>query len=632
MPLQEASLQDKLARDGERKTHSYEHRKESLFAMVDTDGSGTIDQTEFDQLYEVIKNETHEELQREELLRVRLQKTKRRMHVFIYAISFLSLFVAIILAGNAALVYMLLDVVKDTAASSTGELTVKGDDAIVGTREATVDAPLFTATAMPAEDLAGLRYITAKHNTKVPIANSSAFWLEPVVTTFFVTQITQYNSTHVGFLTNAGQTLRVINGMAYVEDPDTGDKTSLCVADTTCAALRVSADDSAALIATALAALRGIGMDQSFGYTHDGRPIEAVGGGGRRKLFGMKSFQVDVEASTMEDLLYLGSKDQPAPPPPPPPFGEPFTTETTYEYFGQECNTVVQLAEAKLDSVWAVTQDTGRLRRLSPRALQGEEEVQCTGYAFFIDLTWECEPINKGESTYCRPVVGSMGMDIFTNNDDGSGLPDPWETDFFTALHQDPPYTARLNRDADDQVLLVVPSSIAAMMRNAGLSVLQANGGFMVCTPEETSSDKESFLMGEGCACEVYPPLVWSDSEGDWVSYCDPDIEDCDCTQDAVMTYDCGAESGGFGLLRNRRLAAGPTTTHEMSPEGAHQDGRLLSRNSNANCRIAVCASGSGYPPAGNSGGHPKCSGCNQGSPHTQLCRPCCPARGGSGC
>lgn len=191
-------------------------------------------------------------------------------------------------------------------------------------------------------------------------------------------------------------------------------------------------------------------------------------------------------------------------------------------------------------------------------------------------------------------------------------------------------FTAALPTDSSTgELLLVVPDYIKTVSEMRGLHVGQDNGGFMVCNPE-TNDDSSKFAMnmGSDCTCDVYPPLVWSPSEGDWVAWCDPSILDCECNEEQVETHQCGMQ------FKFRRLAENPITAHEMSPARAHQDGRRLLANSDENCRIPSCSSDSGYPPNGNSGGHPKCAGCNQASNggHVQMCKPCCEARGGNGC
>jgi hypothetical protein len=82
----------------------------------------------------------------------------------------------------------------------------------------------------------------------------------------------------------------------------------------------------------------------------------------------------------------------------------------------------------------------------------------------------------------------------------------------------------------------------------------------------------------------------------------------------------CGSPSLSHSSLSSKGRAGGADLI----------TGRRLNSDEE-DCRVPSCASGDGYPPNGNSGGHPRCSGCGQG-PNGGMCQNCCPARGGNGC
>lgn len=118
--------------DDGRKT--YQHRKQSLFGQIDSDGSGQIDKAEFGKLYDLIKIEAEQELAKEAALEKKAQKSERKVKMFACIAASLLVLLGISVAANFATSYMAADLMKDTMVdpkSPQGAITKDRDGHVV---------------------------------------------------------------------------------------------------------------------------------------------------------------------------------------------------------------------------------------------------------------------------------------------------------------------------------------------------------------------------------------------------------------------------------------------------------------------------------------------------------------------
>merc|ERR1711988_1900373 len=108
-------------------------RKDSLFRLVDTDGSGTIDAQEFAVLYDAIKKDLAAALEKE------ASSARRRFKMLLLFVAVLVSFLAASVAANFAVIFTVVDQAITTTTTSTGLLEVKGSDYIAKTAIATED-------------------------------------------------------------------------------------------------------------------------------------------------------------------------------------------------------------------------------------------------------------------------------------------------------------------------------------------------------------------------------------------------------------------------------------------------------------------------------------------------------------
>jgi len=138
------TVTQKLAADG---TTVSQHRSMSLFKMVDEDGSGQIDKSEFGKLYDAIKAEVNQEYAKERDLERKALRSSRQVKVVSLVAVFLFAVVAVSVAANAALTFLVVDKAKTTSTSADGALKVKGSEKNVKVDTATHQSA-FTARMM----------------------------------------------------------------------------------------------------------------------------------------------------------------------------------------------------------------------------------------------------------------------------------------------------------------------------------------------------------------------------------------------------------------------------------------------------------------------------------------------------
>jgi hypothetical protein len=217
-------------------------RKDSLFRLVDTDGSGTIDAQEFAVLYDAIKKDLAEELEKEAALQKEASSARRRFKMLLLFVAVLVSFLAASVAANFAVIFTVVDQAITTTTTSTGVLEVKGTDTIAKTATATQDVPLIIAPALDLDTLAAAKSLKVKY---------SAGRFDPrgvVQAQLSVVAVRKHNSTYVEFVTDVeGEIVEVINGYAlFVRNPTPANQLQdtevyeICSANATCSAFRAS--------------------------------------------------------------------------------------------------------------------------------------------------------------------------------------------------------------------------------------------------------------------------------------------------------------------------------------------------------------------------------------------------------
>ena len=81
----------------------------NLFSLVDTDGNGSLDITEFRRLHKHIVENTRKEVHMEHQQRAKAVRANRRLVVVAFVLFFALGFLAISTAANAVLVYTIVD-------------------------------------------------------------------------------------------------------------------------------------------------------------------------------------------------------------------------------------------------------------------------------------------------------------------------------------------------------------------------------------------------------------------------------------------------------------------------------------------------------------------------------------------
>jgi len=236
-------------------------RKDSLFRLVDTDGSGTIDAQEFAVLYDAIKKDLAEELEKEAALEKEASSAKRRFKMLLLFVAVLVSFLAASVAANFAVIFSVVDQAITTTTTSSGVLEVKGSDTIAKTAIATVDVPLIVAPVLDLDLLAAVKSLKLTYNTATR---------KDVRAALNVIGVRKHNATFVEFITDvAGETVEALNGIAsLVRYPTDANglprpvKFALCASNATCSAFKASGIDVAAALELAQTELEQIGFHE----------------------------------------------------------------------------------------------------------------------------------------------------------------------------------------------------------------------------------------------------------------------------------------------------------------------------------------------------------------------------------
>jgi hypothetical protein len=226
-------------------------RKDSLFRLVDTDGSGTIDAQEFAVLYDAIKKDLAEELEKEAALQQEASSARRRFKMLLLFVAVLVSFLAASVAANFAVIFTVVDQAVTTTTTSSGLLEVKGTGAIAKTAIATEDLPLIAAPALDLDTLAQVKSLKVTYGPEAARVEAQ----------LNIVGVRKHNSTFVEFITDVpGETVETLNGKAslvrYTKlDATRPKKHELCSANATCSAFSASGIDAEAVVESAISSL-----------------------------------------------------------------------------------------------------------------------------------------------------------------------------------------------------------------------------------------------------------------------------------------------------------------------------------------------------------------------------------------
>jgi hypothetical protein len=243
--------------------------QKSLLHLVDSDNSGGIDAHEFAVLYDAIKRDLEEDLEKQAALEKEASSATRRFKMLLLFVAVLVSFLAASVAANFAVLFTFVDSAITTATTSSGLLEARGSDTIVKTAIATQDVPLMAAPALDIETLSEVKSLKVVYSSVVG---------GRVEAQMAVVGVRKHNSTFVEFVTSVGgETVEALNGVAsLVRYPTSANrlttpiKHAICSANATCSAFRTSGIDAAAALDLAKAEL------ERSGFHHAARRLAPV--------------------------------------------------------------------------------------------------------------------------------------------------------------------------------------------------------------------------------------------------------------------------------------------------------------------------------------------------------------------
>jgi hypothetical protein len=244
-------------------------KKDSLLHLVDTDGSGTIDAHEFAVLYDAIKRDLEEDLEKQAALEKEASGATRKFKMLLLFVAVLVSFLAASVAANFAVLFTFVDSAITTETTSSGLLAAKGSDSIIKTAIATQDVPIMAAPALDIDTLSEVKSLKVVYRSVVG---------ERIEAQMTVVGVRKHNSTFVEFVTSVGgETVEALNGVAsLVRYPTSSNrlttpiKHAICSANATCSAFRTSGIDAAAALDLAKAEL------ERSGFHHAARRLAPV--------------------------------------------------------------------------------------------------------------------------------------------------------------------------------------------------------------------------------------------------------------------------------------------------------------------------------------------------------------------
>lgn len=214
-------------------------RKNSLFSMVDSDSSGTIDQSEFNKLYDVIKSQAEADLKEEaQLTEAKNQAVKRsKLYKALFVGAVILVLIQTIL--NFAMVFAVVDSAVKTTTGANGALEMKGSDTIVKTAVASQALPLVVAPYLTFEELDAVKSI------RVTVIENQA----PVTEKYMVTGFRWHSTSSMAFRTVSGDQIRISDSKAYLDK--IGATYPVCSANATCSSFKAFGIDAASRLAEA---------------------------------------------------------------------------------------------------------------------------------------------------------------------------------------------------------------------------------------------------------------------------------------------------------------------------------------------------------------------------------------------
>jgi hypothetical protein len=173
-------------------------------------------------------------------------------------------FLAASVAANFAVIFTVVDEAITTTTTSSGLLEVKGSDTIAKTAVATQDVPLVVAPALDMDTLSNVRSLRVSYVSGDDVVQAQ----------LSVVAVRKHNATFVEFVTDVGETVEVLNGVASLlryaapsptdyGNPHIRSQSRICAANATCSAFRASGIDADAALDRARADLEAIGVEDA---------------------------------------------------------------------------------------------------------------------------------------------------------------------------------------------------------------------------------------------------------------------------------------------------------------------------------------------------------------------------------
>jgi len=227
---------------------AHELGQDELFALADSDNSGSISKDEFGHLYKAMVKSAKEEAQRELTLQEETKIATRRATFLKHMLCLALTFLAIQILANAGLSWASALALKD--AFVTDAVSMDANGVPIGTAEALVSVPMLLAPVLPLDKLIKVKSISTTYFDTV--SNQQVEAHSQIV------EVRKYNTTFVEFVTSVpGRNIAILNGEAFILDKAANDNVldvlspnstnaqaqflPICVADVSCSAFKVEA-------------------------------------------------------------------------------------------------------------------------------------------------------------------------------------------------------------------------------------------------------------------------------------------------------------------------------------------------------------------------------------------------------
>jgi len=285
-----------------------DHRKDSLFSMVNTSKTGAIDRSEFNSLYDVLKIEVKEEHEKEHKLEKVAEDAVRRTKTFAILALVMAIFLGTSVAANFGVIFAVVDGKITTKTESDGtmktkdgktvkvgltDMTVSSNDALVAadknvieTADAVTYLPLITLPVLPLSALNKVRNIALSYTKEF---NGTTYDVSSI---FTITEVRKYNDTFVELFTSRGDaTITMIQGYAWLL-PGGGwfaenkydvdfEPIQICAQDVECSSLKIDEFNGNMNDLIDIAHEK---LEASNGCTQQKRQLQEAYAGGKRQL------------------------------------------------------------------------------------------------------------------------------------------------------------------------------------------------------------------------------------------------------------------------------------------------------------------------------------------------------------